>query len=75
MGFHKKRTRTRYAELVFLHAVGFVSHVVHSGASVEWNGNTLFFVLGWGRYEFDKNALGHITTNLCFCIQWDLQVT
>jgi hypothetical protein len=32
-GFHKKHTRIRYAELVSLHAVGFVGHVVHPGAS------------------------------------------
>jgi hypothetical protein len=29
--FHKKRARTRYAELIFLHVVGSVSHVVVSG--------------------------------------------
>jgi hypothetical protein len=22
-----------------------------------------------------KNALGHITSNMCFCIRWDLRVT
>jgi hypothetical protein len=33
-GFHKKRVRTRYAEVVFLHPVRFVGHVVHSSASV-----------------------------------------
>jgi hypothetical protein len=32
-GFHKKHSRTRYAELLFLHPVGSVCHVVHSGAS------------------------------------------
>jgi hypothetical protein len=32
-GFHKKRVRTRYAEVVFLHPVRFVGHVVHSSAS------------------------------------------
>jgi hypothetical protein len=31
--FHKKRTETRYVELVFLHPLGFVGHVVHSDAS------------------------------------------
>jgi hypothetical protein len=32
-GFHKKVTGTRYNELMFLHAVGSVGHVVHSGVS------------------------------------------
>jgi hypothetical protein len=33
-GFHKKRVRTRYAEVVFLHPARFLGHVVHSSASV-----------------------------------------
>jgi hypothetical protein len=28
-GFHKKRSGTRFAELVFLHLVGSVGHVVN----------------------------------------------
>jgi hypothetical protein len=42
--FHKKRARTRYAELVLLHPVGSVGHVVHSCASEERNINALFFL-------------------------------
>jgi hypothetical protein len=36
-----------YVELVFLHPVGFVGHVVHSGASSMQNVNALFFMLRW----------------------------
>jgi hypothetical protein len=32
-GFNKKRNETHYAELMFLHLVESVGHVVHSGAS------------------------------------------
>jgi hypothetical protein len=32
-GFRGKRDGTRYAELVFLHPVGYVGHAVHFGAS------------------------------------------
>jgi hypothetical protein len=47
---------------------------VHSGASESYNVEVLFFMLGWGQYRFHKNAQGHVTLNMCFCIRWDLRV-
>jgi hypothetical protein len=52
--FHKKRARTRYAELLFMHPMGWAVHVVHSGATGARNVITLFFKLVWDRYGFDK---------------------
>jgi hypothetical protein len=45
-GSHKKHTRTRYAELVFLLLVGSARHVVGSSASVAQNVDAIFFMLG-----------------------------
>jgi hypothetical protein len=53
-GFNKKRVGTSYAELVFLHPVGSVGHVVHSDASRALNVNRLFVILECGRYGLHK---------------------
>jgi hypothetical protein len=74
-GFYKQRTRTSYAEVVFLDVVGSAGHRVHSGACGLQNIDALFFSLGWTRCCFYKNVHGHIALNLCFCIRWDLWVT
>jgi hypothetical protein len=53
-GFHKTRTRTCYAELMLLHLLGFVGHVVHFSAFGARNINTVFFMLVWARCGFPK---------------------
>jgi hypothetical protein len=73
-GFHKKHAGTRYAELGFLHPLGSASHVVHFGASEAQNTNALFSMLVWASVVSIKNASETVTTNLCFCIRWDLWV-
>jgi hypothetical protein len=68
-GFYKKCAGTRYAALVFLHPVGSTGHLLHAGAFDEQNVNTLFSFLGGPSAVSIKTASGHVTVNLCFCIQ------
>jgi hypothetical protein len=65
-GFHKKHTGTRYAELVFLHLVGSVGHVLDSDASATQNVIALFVKLGWDRFGFDKKCTGIRYAELVF---------
>jgi hypothetical protein len=73
--FDKKHFRTLYAELLFSHPVGSTSNVVHSSASWARNVDVLFSCLGGTGTDSIKIVLGHVTSNFCFCILWDMQVT
>jgi hypothetical protein len=73
-GFNKKRTGIPYAEHVFLHPVGYVGRVVHSGASGAQNVDAFSSPGGPGAVSI-KNAPGHVTHNLCFCILCDVGVS
>jgi hypothetical protein len=67
-GFDKKRFGAHYAERVFLHPVGYVGNVMHSGVSEAQNNHTLFFMLRWEWYGFHKNHAGTYYAKHVFCI-------
>jgi hypothetical protein len=74
-GFHKKRIWTRYAELVFLHLLGYVGHVVHSDVFMCKKSTHYFSCSGGTGTNSTKSVSEHVTPNLCFCIWWDLWIT
>jgi hypothetical protein len=53
-------------ELVFLHCVRSVGHVVHSGVSAAQNVNALFFMLGWAQCGFHKKRTSARYAELMF---------
>jgi hypothetical protein len=71
----QKHAKTCYAELVFLLPVQTMGHVVHSIASRDRNGDTLFSISGGPDAVSIKSVMVLVTPNLSFCIQWDLRVT
>jgi hypothetical protein len=74
-GFDKKRLRTRYAKLVLLHLVGSAGHVVHCSESRDETSTHYFSCSGGTGTDLTRSASGHVMSNLCFCIRWDLRVT
>jgi hypothetical protein len=50
----KPGVTTLYADLVFLHLVALVGHVVRSSVSGAWNIDAIFFMLRWAWCNFHK---------------------
>jgi hypothetical protein len=71
--FHKKCNGTRYTKLVFLHLVGSVGNVGHSGASGARNINAIFFILGWAQCGFHKKRIGIRYPKPVLFFRWDLR--
>jgi hypothetical protein len=67
-GFHKKRAGTRYAKLVFLHAMRSTSHVVHSSMFGSRNVIALFVILGWDWYRIHNE---HVVGSACHVVHSD----
>jgi hypothetical protein len=63
---YKKCAGTCYAELMFLHPVRSVGHVVHSSAFGARNTNTLFFMLGCPRCGFHEKCARTCCVELLF---------
>jgi hypothetical protein len=66
MLFPQKAWWDTFHQLVFLHLIGSVCHVVHIGASKARNIDALFFMLGWDWYGFNKNSRGTCYAELLF---------
>jgi hypothetical protein len=57
-GYHKKRVKTHYAELVFLHLLGSAGHAVHFGGSGAQNVDAHYLMLRWARYGNHRKHVG-----------------
>jgi hypothetical protein len=74
-GSHRKRTGTHYVELMFLHPVRSVGHVMRSGASGCEMSMHYFSFSGGPSVGPTRSTSEHVIVNLYFCIPSDLGVT
>jgi hypothetical protein len=74
-GSHKKCTGTGYPEVVVLHPVETMGHVVHSGAFSHETLMRYFSYSGGLGLVYIKSTPRHVTLNVCFFIWLDLLIT
>jgi hypothetical protein len=72
---YKKRVRTRYVELVFLHPVRCVGHVVHSSASEAQNIDVIFHARVGPVWISQKTHWDILGRTCDICIHWHPRVT
>jgi hypothetical protein len=65
-GFHKRSAETYYAELVFLHPLGSMGHVVHSVHLGRETSTQYFSCFGGTGIVSIRRVSGHIMPNLWF---------
>jgi hypothetical protein len=64
--YDRKHIGTGYVEIVLLHPVGSMGHIVPSCASVALNVDVVFFMLEWAWCIFRKKHAGARYTELVF---------
>jgi hypothetical protein len=66
---NKNHAGTRYKELVFLHQVGSMGHIVRCGVSSVRKIDALFLMLGWTRFVSHKKCVETHHAELVFLHQ------
>jgi hypothetical protein len=74
-GFNKICDGTRYAELVILHPLVSLGHIVVSGSSGHKTATHYFSSSGGTGKDSIKSMTGQVTPNMCFYFLCDLWVT